>query len=120
MWYYGKFETDEANGMVRIASGMLAPGYLYALVELDPLNGYLPQEKPYLFYMEFQSPSATVTADIVADGGLVVIKNYPVTYALPKTGALGSHWFTLSGLALSLPVTYQFYRKRRKEDPDSS
>ena len=98
----------------------MSSGHLYALRELEPPAGYLPQEEPYLFYMEHRPNSSSLEADIVAEGALVVIKNFPITYTLPKTGAMGSQWFTLCGLMLSLPVTYQFYRKRKKEDFDTS
>ena len=117
LWYYATFTTDQENGMVLIDT--LSAGHLYALKELTPPNGYLSQEEPYLFYMENPPDGNALDVDIVAEGSLVVIKNYPISYTLPKTGAAGTHWFTLCGLILCLPVIYQFYRKRRKEDFDS-
>lgn len=119
LWYYETFTTDE-NGMVLIKESQLSTGHLYALLEGDPPAGYLPQQEPYLFYMEEPPPGSALDVDVVAEGALVVIKNFPITYTLPKTGAMGSQWFTLCGLMLSLPVTYQFYRKRKKEDANSS
>ena len=118
LYYYATFTTDQ-NGMVMIEEDGLAAGHLYALRELDPPPGYLPQETPYLFYMENVPNGTALDVDIVAEGALVVIKNYAITYELPKTGGAGSGWLVMGGLALCLTALSLLYRKRRREDPFS-
>lgn len=121
LYYYDTFTTGE-NGMVQIAESQLSAGYLYALKEIAPLAGYLPQEEPYLFYMEH--PPTGVTTDIgsVAEGALVVIQNVPVSYELPETGGAGTDPYTVGGVLLStaaLTLLY-YHKKRRREETDSS
>ena len=106
--------------MVNIAESQLSAEHLYALRELEPPAGYLPQEKPYLFYMVYPPRGVTTDIDSVAEGALVVIKNYPVAYALPDTGGAGTHLFVAGGLAICLLTIYLFYVKRRREVLNSS
>ena len=56
--------------------------------------------------------------DVVAEGALVVIQNYPYGYELPKTGGAGNYLYVGAGLLLILTsAAYLMYkhRKRRRE-----
>lgn len=116
MYYYGTFTTDD-HGRVTIAHTRLARGHKYALVEVEPPPGYLEQEEPYVFYMEYNAPEGF---DTVAEGGFVVIQNYPFGYELPETGGAGHSLYIGAGLLLILTsAAYLMYihSKRRKEVP---
>ena len=116
MYYYGTFTTDD-HGRVTIAHTRLAQGHKYALVEVEPPPGYLEQEEPYVFYMEYNAPEGF---DTVAEGGFVVIQNYPFGYELPETGGAGYSLYIGAGLLLILTsAAYLMYihSKRRKEVP---
>ena len=121
LYYYKTFTTD-ANGMVEIADSQLAAEHLYALVETTSPEGYLPQKEPYLFYMERPPLGGSADIDSIAEGALVVIKNYPFTYVLPQTGGTGPPLYTAVGGLLMLAALLLLYnqKKRRKEDFESS
>ena len=114
--YYGTFTTDE-HGRVEIKHSQLTSGHKYALVEVEPPPGYLEQEEPYVFYMGYDAPAGI---DIVAEGGFLVIQNYPIGYELPETGGAGYSLYIGAGLLLILTsAAYLMYihSKRRKEVP---
>lgn len=113
LYYYRTFTTGP-NGMVDIGDTQLSSEHLYALKEVAPLPGYQAQKEPYLFYMEWAPLGASGEINVVAEGALVVIRNIPYIYELPKTGGHGIQWYPMAGLALILLGLSCEYRRRRK------
>ena len=119
LYYYGTFTTD-AHGRVKVEHTQLTKGHMYALVE-DPRTtpaGYLPQDEPYVFYMEERPLGGLPDIDVIFEGAFVVIENYPYGYELPKTGGAGNDLYVGAGLLLILTsAAYLMYkhRKRRRE-----
>ena len=121
LYHYGTYNVGDTGEML-IEHTRLWSGHLFALVEREPPLGYLPQEEPYLFYMDYGDVDPDVISWVNA-GGILVIENFPMkSYELPATGGVGREVYAVGGWLLILAAGILLYnqKKCRKEDYQSS
>lgn len=122
-------KSDE-NGIVSFEK--IPSGHTYVLTETDVPTGYVSDGYAYTVTVAYDKTTVTVKK---SDGyeeiwktpngengiyGTIENRTY---YELPSTGGSGTMWYTTGGAVLMISaaaILLYRYRKRRKEDPESS
>src|SRR5690625_1431033 len=77
----------------------------YELIETKAPNGYNKLRNPIEVVIDEEESEVTITVD-----------NYKSGWELPKTGGIGTVFFTLIGLTLMSSAAWMYFRRQRSEE----